>query len=348
MLNLKPRSKKAGLPPGSLVYTGAEDIPTKITFIEYNKDTFNQKTIEKCPKFTDDDTVKWIKINGFKNVEILKKIGKCFNLHPLVLEDILNTNQRPKVEDYKDYLYIVLKLFDVSENDRMVTKQVSLILEKNLVISFQDDDDPIFNLIIKRAEREGSPIRNRGTDYLLYSLIDTVIDSYFLDLERVEDEIEDIEENLIENTDPEFLKKIHSIKMDIIILKKVIWPLREMLSTLGSHEYFLINKSTDYYLRDVYDHSIQIFDTLESLRDRISEMLDIYLSSTSNKLNEIVRVLTVISTIFVPLTFIVGLYGMNFQNMPELQHPLGYPAVLTVILIVALSMLVYFRKKKWI
>ena len=183
---------------------------------------------------------------------------------------------------------------------------------------------------------------------MLYSLIDTVIDSYFLDLERVEDEIEDIEENLIENTDPEFLKKIHSIKMDIIILKKVIWPLREMLSTLGSHEYFLINKSTDYYLRDVYDHSIQIFDTLESLRDRISEMLDIYLSSTSNKLNEIVRVLTVISTIFVPLTFIVGLYGMNFQNMPELQHPLGYPAVLTVILIVALSMLVYFRKKKWI
>ena len=347
MLNLKPRSKKAGLPPGSLVYTGAEDISTKITLIEYNKDIFNQKTIKECPKFTDEDTVKWIKINGFRDVEILKKIGKCFNLHPLVLEDILNTHQRPKVEDYNDYLYIVLKLFDVTD-DHITTKQISLILEKNLVISFQDDDDPIFDLIIKRVKMEGSHIRTRGNDYLLYSLIDTIIDSYFLDLERVEDEIEDIEENLIENTDPKFLKKIHSIKMDIIILKKVIWPLREMLSTLGSGEYSLINESTDYYLRDVYDHSIQIFDTLESLRDRISEMLDIYLSSTSNKLNEIVRVLTVISTIFVPLTFIVGLYGMNFQNMPELRHPLGYPAVLTLILIVALSMLAYFRRKKWI
>ena len=268
-------------------------------------------------------------------------------MHPLVLEDILNTNQRPKVEDYNDYLYLVLKLFDVNE-DRITTKQISLILEKNLVISFQDDDDPVFDLIIKRVKIKDSPIRNKGTDYLLYSLIDTVIDSYFLDLERVEDEIEDIEENLIENTDPELLKKIHSIKMDIIILRKVIWPLREMLSTLGSCEYFLIDESTDYYLRDVYDHSIQIFDTLESLRDRISEMLDIYLSSTSNKLNEIVRVLTVISTVFIPATFIVGLYGMNFQDMPELKEPLGYPAVLAIMFIISVSMLAYFRRKKWI
>lgn len=347
MLNLKRIKKKAGLPPGSLVYTGKKEIPTKITLIEYNKETFSERPLEKCPEFTDEDTVKWIKINGFKDVESLKKIGKCFNLHPLVLEDILNTNQRPKIEDYSDYIYLVLKLFDFNE-DRITTKQISLILQKNLLISFQDDDDPIFDLIIKRAKLKENQIRNKGTDYLLYSLIDTIIDSYFLDLERVENEIEDIEENLIENTDPELLKKIHSIKMDIIILRKVIWPLREMLSTLGSYEYFMIDESTDYYLRDVHDHSIQIFDTLESLRDRISEMLDIYLSSTSNKLNEIVRVLTVISTIFVPLTFIVGLYGMNFRDMPELSQPLGYPAILIMILIVALSMLAYFRRKKWI
>lgn len=347
MLNLKRIKKKAGLPPGSLVYTGKKEIPTKITLIEYNKETFSERPLEKCPEFTDEDTVKWIKINGFKDVESLKKIGKCFNLHSLVLEDILNTNQRPKIEDYSDYIYLVLKLFDFNE-DRITTKQISLILQKNLLISFQDDDDPIFDLIIKRAKLKENQIRNKGTDYLLYSLIDTVIDSYFLDLERVENEIEDIEENLIENTDPELLKKIHSIKMDIIILRKVIWPLREMLSTLGSYEYFMIDESTDYYLRDVHDHSIQIFDTLESLRDRISEMLDIYLSSTSNKLNEIVRVLTVISTIFVPLTFIVGLYGMNFRDMPELSQPLGYPAILIMILIVALSMLAYFRRKKWI
>lgn len=348
MLNLKPRSKKAGLPPGSLIYTGAENIPTKITFIEYNKDTFNQETIEEYPKFTNKDTVKWIKINGLKNVENLKKIGKCFNLHPLVLEDILNTNQRPKVEDYKDYLYIVLKLFDVSENDRMVTKQVSLILTKNLVISFQDDDEPIFNALIKRIKIKESQINSRGADYLLYSIIDTIIDSYFLDLENMEDNIERIEYNLIENTSPEVLKRIHSIKMDIITLRKTMRPLQEMLSTLESTEYFQIDESTDYYLRDVHDHSLQIYEMLESLRDRTSEILDIYLSSTSNKLNEIVRVLTVISTVFVPLTFIVGLYGMNFNNMPELREPLGYPAVLVIIVIVALFMLAYFRRKKWI
>ena len=348
MLNLKRWPKKAGLPPGSLVYTGKENIPTKIDLIEYNKEIFSQETIKECPEFTNKDTVKWIKINGLKDVENLKKIGTCFNLHPLVLEDVLNTNQRPKVEDYNDYLYIVLKLFDVSDNDRMVTKQVSLILEKELVISFQDDDEPIFDLIIKRIKTGENQIRSRGADYLLYSLIDTIIDSYFWDIEKVEDNIERIENNLIENTSPEVLKRIHNIKMDIITLRKTIRPLRGVLSTLESSEYFQIDESTDYYLRDVYDHSLQIFEMLESLRDRISEKLDIYLSSTSNKLNEIVRVLTVISTIFVPLTFIVGLYGMNFQNMPELRHPLGYPAILALILIVAISMLVYFRRKKWI
>ncbi len=348
MLNLKPRSKKAGLPPGSLIYTGAENIPTKITFIEYNKDNFNKETIEECPQFTKKDTVKWIKINGLKNVENLKKIGKCFNLHPLVLEDILNTNQRPKVEDYRDYLYIVLKLFDVSENDIMVTKQVSLILAKNLVISFQDDDEPIFNALLKRIKTKENQINSRGADYLLYSIIDTIIDSYFLDLENVEDNIERIEYNLIENTSPEVLKRIHSIKMDIITLRKTMRPLQEMLSTLESTEYFQIDESTDYYLRDVHDHSLQIYEMLESLRDRTSEILDIYLSSTSNKLNEIVRVLTVISTVFVPLTFVVGLYGMNFNNMPELREPLGYPVVLAVLLIIALFMLLYFKRKKWI
>ena len=292
--------------------------------------------------------MKWIKINGLKDVESLKMIGNCFNLHPPVLEDILNTNQRPKVEDYRDYLYIVLKLFDVNDDRRMVTKQVSLILQKKMVISFQEDDEPLFDLIIKRIKIKENQIRNKGADYLLYSIMDTIIDSYFLDLEKVEDNIERIEYNLIENTKPEVLKKIHSIKMDIITLRKTIRPLREMLSSLESSHYFQIEESTDYYFRDVHDHSIQIFEILESLRDGTSEILDIYLSSTSNKLNEIVRVLTVISTIFVPLTFIVGLYGMNFNNMPELKEPLGYPVVLIALLIVAISMLVYFRRKKWI
>lgn len=203
-------------------------------------------------------------------------------------------------------------------------------------------------MILKRLESKDSPLRSRGADYLLYSLIDTVIDSYFLDLEDLEDRIELIEEDLIENVTSNVLQLIHYIKIDIITLRKAIWPLREMLSDLESHEYSLIDKSTNFYIRDVYDHSILVFETLESFRDRISEMLDIYLSSSSNRLNEIVRVLTIISTIFVPLTFIVGLYGMNFIFMPEIGHPLSYPLVLLSMFMIAVFMLIYFRRKKWI
>jgi magnesium transporter len=341
-------TKKPGLPPGSLVYTGEKDIETKITFIEYDKDNFKQKIIEKCPEFKNKDTIKWIKINGFSNMENLKDIGQCFKLHPLALEDILNTHQRPKIEDYKDYLYVVLKLIEESAEHRLTTKQISLILEKNVLISFQDDEDEIFDVIIKRLKSKDTPIRLKGADYLLYSLIDTIIDSYYFDLEKLEDRIEVIEEDLIEHPEPNVLNKIHNVKLDIITLRKSIWPVREILSNFGSYNYDLIDRSTDYYIRDVYDHSIQAFDMLESFRDRISDMLDIYLSTTSNKLNEIVRVLTVISTIFVPLTFIVGLYGMNFRSMPEMEYQYSYPIILLVMFLIAVSMLVYFRRKKWI
>lgn len=340
--------KKQGLPPGSLVYTGEKEIKTRMTFIEYNKEIFNEEIIAKCPEFKNKDTIKWIKINGFSDIESLKAIGQCFNLHPLALEDILNTNQRPKIEDYKDYLYVVLKLIEENTDKRITTKQISLILEKDVLISFQDDEDKIFDIIIKRLESSESPIRLKGTDYLLYSLIDTIIDSYYFDLERLEDRIEVIEEDLIERPEPNVLNKIHQVKLDIITLRKSIWPVREILSNFGSYNYDLINRSTDYYIRDVYDHSIQAFDMLESFRDRISDMLDIYLSTTSNRLNEIVRVLTVISTIFVPLTFIVGLYGMNFRFMPEMEYQYSYPLILLVMLLIAVSMLIYFRRKKWI
>lgn len=341
------RIKEPGLPPGSLIYTGKKDVETKITVFQYNKETYDEKLTNKCPQFKNDATIKWIKINGFSQIEILKEISSCFNLHSLVLEDILNTNQRPKIEDYDDYLYLVLKLFNKSSK-RIITKQISFILKKDLLISFQDDDDNIFQTIIDRIKTKETPIRKKGADYLLYSLIDTIIDSYYLNLEQLEDEVEIIEEDLIENPQRDVLQKIHNIKKDLITLRKAIWPIREMLSNIESYEYSLIDKSTNYYFRDVYDHSIQVYDTLESFRDRISEMLDIYLSSTSNKLNEIVRVLTVISTIFVPLTFIAGLYGMNFRFMPEITHPYGYPGVLIIMFFISVSMLIYFRRKKWI
>lgn len=341
-------NKKPGLPPGSLIYTGKKDVKTKITLIEYNKDNLRQETIQKCPELKNEDTVKWIKINGFSNIETIKEISNCFNLHPLVLEDIFNTNQRSKINDFEDYLFVVLKLIKEKDDKGVATEQISLILLKNALISFQDDEDKIFNPVLKRLKSKETQIRSRKADYLLYSLIDIVIDSYFFNLEKMEDKMGVIEEELIAHPEPEILTKIHETKIDIITFRKAIWPVREILSNFGSYNYNLIDKSTDYFIRDVYDHSILVFEMLESFRDRISDMLDIYLSSTSNKLNEIVRVLTVISTIFVPLTFIVGLYGMNFKFMPEIDHPLAYPMVLLSMFLIAVTMLIYFRRKKWI
>jgi magnesium transporter len=338
------RNKKQD--PSLLDYTGKKDTETKITLIEYDRNNFNQKTIEKCPEFENKDTVKWIKINGFS--ENLNDIGRCFNLNQLVLEDILNTRQRPKMDDYHDYLYIVLKLINVNTEDKVSTKQISLILQKKVLISFQDDEDNIFDVIIDKLKHKETQMRTREADYLLFSLIDTVIYSYFNGLERLEDRMEDIEEGIIANPNPEVLNIIHNIKMDINTFRNAILPVRDIISNFGSYNQDLINKSTDYYIRDVYNHSILVFEALESLRDRISDILDIYLSSTSNKLNEIVRVLTVISTVFVPLTFIVGLYGMNFRYMYELEHPLGYPLVILGMFLIAVIMLVYFRRKKWL
>jgi magnesium transporter len=339
------RNKKRD--PGSLVFTEKKDIETKITLIEYDKNNFNQKIIEKCPEFENKDTVKWIKINGFSN-ENLNQIGQCFNLDQFVIEDILNPIQRSKLEDYHDYLYIVLKLIHLNTEDEIITKQISLILQKNVLISFQDDENDIFEVIINKLKFKETQIRTRGADYLLFSLIDTVIYSYFHGLEMLEDQMGAIEEGIIANPDPEILNIIHKIKMDISIFRKAIMPVRDIISNFGSYNQKLINKSTDYYIRDVYNHSILVFEVLESLRDRISDILDICLSSTSNKLNEIVRVLTVISTVFVPLTFIVGLYGMNFRYMYELESPLGYPLVNLGMFLIAVTMLVYFRRKKWL
>jgi magnesium transporter len=320
---------------------------TKITLIEYDYSDFNHKIIEKCPEFENKNTVKWIKINGFSK-ENLQEIGQYFNLNQLVLEDILNTYQRPKIEDFKDYLYVVLKLIDLDMEYKLSTKKISIILKKNVLISFQDDEDKIFDEIINQLKFKETLMRSRGADFLLYTIIDTVIFSYYNRLENLEDRMGAIEEDIIANPDPDSLNVIHDIKMELNIFRNALLPIREILNNFGAYNSDLINKSTDYYIRDVYNHSILVFEMLELLRDRIADLLDIYLSSTSNKLNEIVRVLTVISTVFVPLTFIVGLYGMNFRYIYELEHPLGYPIVLLGMFLIAITMLIYFRRKKWL
>ena len=291
----------------------------------------------------------WINIDGVHQPENIEKIGKQFKIHPLVLEDVVNTGQRPKMEDFDDYLFIVLKMlhYDEKENETK-TEQVSLILSSNYVISFQESEGDVFDPLRERIRVDRGRVRKMRADYLAYSLMDAIVDNYFMVLEKIGERIEDIEDEMIKNPTPEVLQSIHKLKRELIFLRKSVWPLREVISRLERWESPLIDKSIDIYLRDVYDHTIQVIDALETFRDVLSGMLDIYLSSVSNRMNEVMKVLTIIATIFIPLTLIAGIYGMNFRFMPELEIPLAYPMVLLSMLFVGLLMVAYFRKKKWL
>jgi magnesium transporter len=346
-------SKKAGLPPGTLVHIGEKKMDKpRITIIDYDEVQFQEieaSTVEDCFPFKDKPTVTWINIEGIHQVELLEGIGGCFGLHPLVLEDILNTGQRPKVEDFGDYIYIVLKmLYTEEENGEIAEEQLSIILGPTFVISFQEGGGDVFDPIRERIRNGIGRVRKAGADYLAYSLLDSIVDNYFIVLEKLGERIEFLEEELVADPTTETLHIIHALKRDMIFLRKSVWPLREIISVLERGESALIQESTLIYLRDVYDHTIQVIDTVETFRDMVSGMLDIYLSSVSNRMNEVMKVLTIIATIFIPLTLIAGIYGMNFQYMPELGWRWGYPMVWLVMLVVGALMLVYFRRKRWL
>jgi len=324
----------------------------RITIIDYDESHVEDKEakrIEECFPFTDKPTVTWININGLHQLDIIEKIGEHFNVHPLVLEDIVNTGQRPKIEDFVDYIFVTLKMLRYSDEEKETkAEQVSLILGSNFVISFQENEGDVFDPIRQRIEADKGRIRKMGADYLAYALMDAIVDNYFTILEKLGDRIEDFEEELVVNPKPETLQAIHHLKREMIFLRKSVWPLREVINRLERWESSLINKSTAIYFRDVYDHTIQVIDSVETFRDMLSGMLDIYLSSISNRMNEVMKVLTIIATIFIPLTFIAGVYGMNFRFMPELEMPIGYPVILLVMLFIGILMFAYFRKKKWL
>ncbi len=350
---IKRRSKKAGLAPGALVHIGEKKAEkVRITLIDYDESEFQEKEvekIEKCFPFKDKPTVTWINIDGLHNTELIEKLGKHFDLHPLVLEDILNTGQRPKIEDFEKYIFIVLKMiyYDEKENETKI-EQVSLILGRNFVISFQEKVGDVFDPIRERIRKAKGRIRKAESDYLMYSLLDAIIDSYFSILEKFGDKIESLEETVVAGPKPESLQTIHGLKSEMIFLRKSVWPLREVINRLEKAESSLIKESTGLYLRDIYDHTIQIIDTIETFRDMLSGMHDTYLSSISNRMNEIMKVLTIFASIFIPLTFIAGIYGMNFQYMPELSWRWGYFGVWGIFLAAGLSMIIYFKKKKWL
>jgi magnesium transporter len=349
----KRRIKKVGLPSETLLYTGEKkDEKIKIHVIDYDEANFIEQEltgVDACILYKNKPTVTWINLDGVHNVPVLEKLGDCFGLHRLVMEDIVNTDQRPKMENYGDYLYIVLKMLSLGKEGETVTEQLSIIAGANFVLSFQEGvEGDVFNLIRDRIRSSKGRIRKTGADYLAYALIDAVVDNYFVVLEKFGDKIELLETELIENPKQKTVQRIYQLKRELIFLHNAVWPLREVVSSLGKHESPIIREATAPYVRDVYDHVIHIIDSVDIYREMISGMLDMYLSSVSNRLNEVMKVLTVISLIFMPITFIAGVYGMNFKYMPELEWHYGYPAALLVMFGIGVGMFFYFRRKKWL
>ncbi|MDD5723633.1 MAG: magnesium/cobalt transporter CorA [Syntrophales bacterium] len=349
----KKMSHKTGLPPGTLVHVGerkAEEI--KITIMDYDQTAFQEKqvqTVEECFPFKETPTVTWINIDGLHEVAVTEKIGKYFGLHPLIQEDILHTGQRPKMEDFDTYILIILKMLHFDDEASTVkTEQISIILGSNFVISFQEMEGDVFDPLRERIRTGKGRIRRMGADYLAYALLDSVVDHYFILLEKCGERIELLEEELALDPKPEILQAIHNLKQEIIFLRKSVWPLREVISGLERIESSLIHDDISMYLRDLYDHTIQVIDSVETYQDILSGMIDLYLSSVSNKMNEVMKVLTIFASIFIPLTFMAGVYGMNFEFMPELKVKWAYPALWGAMITVAGSLLIFFKRKKWL
>jgi magnesium transporter len=350
----RKKDSKIGLAPGTLVHVGEKKVEKVIIkVVAYNSEQIVEKelnSVEECMSFKDQPgTNLWINVDGLDRVEVIGKLGNYFNIHPLTLEDVLNTWQRPKMEDYESYIYTVLKMMLLdTEKEKIVLDQISIVIGPNYIISFMERGVDIFDPLKERLRNPASRLRKNGVDYLAYGLIDAVIDNYFLILEHFEEKIEELEDELVIHPTPETLKTIQKYKREMIILRKSIWPLRELISGLQKVESEIIGETTRIYLRDIYDHTIRVIDSIEDFREILSSMVDIYLSSVSNKMNDIMKVLTVIATIFIPLTFIAGVYGMNFEYMPELKLRWGYPAAIMFMTLVGTTMFTYFKKKRWV
>lgn len=349
----KKQSKTLGLPPGSLVHVGKSASPKiRISVMDYDQGHLIEKedvSLEECLQLMKTPTVTWINIQGIHDPHVITNVGQHFGLHALLLEDIMNAGQRSKLDDYKDHLFIVLRMLSYNGTaEKVEDEQVSLILGKQYVISFLEGDHDIFDSVRGRIRKGNKRIRTMGSDYLCYALIDCIVDHYFVILEAVDQKLENVETTLADQPGPETMRLIQHLKREIIILRKSVWPLREVINHFRKSESPLIKSSTQLYLHDVYDHTIQAMDTIESFRDIASGMLDVYLSNMSYHMNDVMKVLTIMATIFVPLTFIASLYGMNFEHMPELRSEWGYPIALSIMLITGLGMLYFFRRKRWI
>jgi magnesium transporter len=346
-------SKKAGMQPGSLIYTGRKkSARVKINLIQYNKESFSEKLISEinhCFPLGETFTVSWIDIKALHDLQTIEMTGKLFDIHALVLEDILNTDQRPKIEFFDKNIFVVLKMLSWNEKeDRIDSEQISIMVGRNYVITFQENDEDIFDNLRERLRKDLGYIRNSGADYLAYALMDTIVDYYYIMLEKIGQKIEEIEEQLLHQPKTELLNQIYILKRENLILRKSVWPLREVISKLDRVETPIIHKPTVPFIRDLQDHTTIIVETVESYTETISNLIELYLTIGNNRLNEVMKILTIISTIFIPLTFIVGIYGMNFDNMPETRWKWGYFLILGVMACIGAGMIIYFRRKKWL
>jgi magnesium transporter len=349
----KTRSIKQGLPPGSLVHIGEpSDDAVTISVFEYQEHEVKEhhyECLDSGLPTSGKGAVTWIDVEGVHQVETIRCLGASYNLHPLVLEDIVSTVQRPKVEDYDDYLFVVVKMLLPQPDGDFASEQLSLVLGRDYVLTFQEGiQGDVFEPVRERVRTGKGKIRAMGADYLAYTLLDAVVDRYFTVLENFGERLISIEESIALRPQPQSLVQLNDLKKEVIYLRRSIWPLREVLSYLERDDTTLIRDTTRLFMRDVHDHAVQTIETVETYRDLLSGMLDLYLSSLGNRTNEIMKFLTIIGTIFIPLTFIVGVYGMNFKNMPELEWHYGYFFVLGLMVLITIGMVIYFKRRKWL
>lgn len=355
---IKEYSHQPGTLPGTIIIDENAEFPT-IFLIDYNQDNCIRKQIEtpeECIEYLDMESVSWVDVQGLGNQDILQRIGSVFNLHPLVLEDVVNMTERPKIEDYEDQLLIIAQMVVPKERTAgFYSEQVSLVLGKNYLLTVQEEaEHDCFEGVRARIEKCKGIIRRQGADYLAYALLDSIVDGFFPVLERYGEQIEELEEEVIVEPTQKTLQKIYKIRRELLQLRRAIWPQRDAINSLIRDGSELISEEVRIYLRDCYDHTVQVMDMVETYRELASGLMDVYLSAVSNKMNEIMKLLTIVSSIFIPLTFVAGIYGMNFNpekspyNMPELGWYWGYPMCLAVMVTIACTLLVFFWRKGWL
>jgi len=349
---LRSRHESIGQPPGSLIHIGEQKVEkTEITAIGYDEKqavTLSVGNVEECLALRERFKVLWIDVTGLHETSVIEKIGELFGIDPLTLEDILHTGQRPKVEDFERYLYLTLQMLDFNgDTGEIGQEQLSVVVGPGWIITFQEIPGDMFDPVRQRIDSASSKLRKHEADFLAYTLVDAVVDHYFSILEEIENRIDLLDADLVATFSQESFNALNALKRELIMFRKAVWPLREIIASISRDDFAVVGDLVEHYFRDVYDHVILVIDTVEVFREIVTSMHETWLAGVNNRMNEIMKFLTMIATIFMPLSFIAGVYGMNFRNMPELNLWWGYYAVLGLMLLIVFGFLKYYRSRKW-